>query len=102
MDNLARDAMLADQAGMSYGKWKAMHPNTTPKKEDVIPKGWGVCEFCGKPFKGGRRFCDIECRTKAYKDKAREIQKEYYKKRKLKMSVEREDDGKCKESGQKV
>ena len=98
MDNLARDAMLENQARMSYGKWKAMHPNTTTKKEDAIQDGWKVCEYCGKPFKGGRRFCDIWCRTEAYKGRACEIKKEYYRKRKLKMVVEGEDNGRDKEN----
>lgn len=75
MDNLARNAMLARQAGMTYGKWKALHynpdENVPPKeKEVVIPEGWMVCERCGKPFKPThrQRFCDFYCRTEAYKE----------------------------------
>lgn len=33
-DNLTRDAIAAERAGMSYGKWKAMHPNTKKDLED--------------------------------------------------------------------
>ena len=33
-DNLTRDAIAAERAGMSYGKWKAMHPYTKKDWED--------------------------------------------------------------------
>ena len=68
MDRLAKNAMLAKQAGMSYGKWKAMQPRVEVDAP-AIPDGWRPCEYCGKAFKGknGKRFCDIECRTIAYK-----------------------------------
>jgi len=32
-DNLALDAMDARAAGMTYGKWKAMHPHTKNANE---------------------------------------------------------------------
>lgn len=49
MDNLAKEAKLARQAGMSYGKWKAMQNPVKINKE--IPEGWSVCQWCGQPFK---------------------------------------------------
>ena len=78
MDNLARNTMLAKQAGMSYGKWKAMQP-LVKKIPVVIPDGWKPCEFCGKPFKRtqGRRFCDIGCRNQAYAEKNKKLKAEY-------------------------
>lgn len=75
MDNLARNAMLAKQAGMSYGKWKALHP-TEPKKADEIPEGWRVCEYCGIAYKPKtkrrRRYCDSECQRMGYYNENKE------------------------------
>ena len=80
MDNLAREAMLARQAGMTYGQWKAMQPKQTEVKKE-IPEGWIECEYCGQPFKKsyGKRFCDIYCRTKAYEPKSKVMQADYRK-----------------------
>ena len=85
-DSLARDVMLAKQAGMSYGKWKAQQP-FVPIADRKIPDGWKRCETCGKPFKpasGGKRYCEAYCRTKAYRERALELQREYYRKSKKK------------------
>ena len=69
MDRLARNAMLARQANMSYGKWKAMQPIVEVDK-DAVPEGWRVCEWCGKAFKPKtkkkQRFCDFVCQRYAY------------------------------------
>ena len=83
MDNLARDMLLAKQAGMSYGKWKALHPATMPKKKQT-PAEMIPCEHCGKLFRkrNGKRFCDANCRNDAYYEKERAIQKEYREKQK--------------------
>lgn len=77
MDNLARDTMLARQAGMSYGKWKAMQPVVAS-----IPEGWATCEYCGGQFKPRKkkRFCDSTCRDKAYEGRRREIRTAYMRK----------------------
>lgn len=93
MDNLAREAMLARKAGMSYGRWKAMQkPKKAVKK--AIPEGWKVCLYCGKPFKPrcGMKYCDIQCRTMAYAPREKEIKAEYMKKWKAK--TEENDNGK--------
>lgn len=37
LDNLTRDVLAAERAGMSYGQWKALHPNT---KKDWEPIQW--------------------------------------------------------------
>lgn len=63
------NAMLASQAGMSYGKWKALQPVVPiATKKEEIPEGWKACEYCGKQFKprNGKRFCDGECRKAAW------------------------------------
>lgn len=81
MDRLARNAMLAKQAGMSYGKWKAMQ-EPVKVDENYVPEGWRKCEYCGKAFKkaNGKRFCDISCREKAYEPRYRERKLEYMRK----------------------
>jgi hypothetical protein len=82
MDRLARNAMLAKQAGMSYGKWKAMQP-IVEVKEKPMPEGYRKCEYCGEPFpkKQGKRFCHDECRREAYRPRENAIQREYQRRR---------------------
>lgn len=80
MDRLARNAMLARQANMSYGKWKALQPVVELEPEPVIPDGWKRCEACGKPFKpkgGGQRFCEYVCRERYYWRKKNKKRAEY-------------------------
>lgn len=63
MDNLARDCLLARQAGTSYGKWKAAQDPSTKKR--TIPDGWKQCKGCGKAFKprsSNHVYCDMSCR----------------------------------------
>ena len=81
MDRLARNAMLARQAGMSYGKWKALQP-IVKVEEKPIPEGWRKCEYCGKHIKKkqGRKFCDIYCREQAYKPRRNELNREQARK----------------------
>lgn len=78
MDRLARNAMLARQAGMTYGKWKAMQ-YVPPKPEEPVkvePRNeFEVkCQNCGKLFlkKNHRKklYCDELCaRQYQYKRK---------------------------------
>lgn len=79
-DKLAQDVSKAIAAGMSYGKWKAMQEPVKVEKE--IPEGWRVCEYCGKPFKKkhGKRFCDMDCRQKAYLPRYNELKAESMRK----------------------
>ena len=71
VDNLARNALLATQAGMSYGKWKAMQPVAEPKLKE-LPEGWRLCR-CGKAFTGraNKKYCCPECQHKHYNIKRR-------------------------------
>ena len=80
MDQLTLDCIAARKAGMTYGKWKALH--YVPPVEVEIPK-YGVkpepeieveppkqvCRYCGKEFKGhiNRRHCDDACKYEAFK-----------------------------------
>ena len=69
MDNLAREAMMEKQAGMSYGRWKAMHYDPTkaaPVKAEKPKSEYEVtCLYCVKTFikadKRKRLFCDDNC-----------------------------------------
>ena len=73
MDNLARNAMLARQAGMSYGKWKAMQD---PVK--ITPKERHYCLNCGSELfpKTSKvpKYCDYQCgneyRERKYRERA--------------------------------
>jgi hypothetical protein len=85
MDNLARNALLATQAGMSYGKWKALQPVVVPEKKE-LPEGWRLCPGCGKEFTGrsNKKYCSPECQHQHYNIKQRKTNKEYmrqYRKR---------------------
>ena len=85
MDRLARNAMLAKQAGMSYGQWKALQPRVPIVKEEKIPDGWILCGYCGKPFKQKRsnqQYCDVYCRERGYYEKELANQRRYREKRK--------------------
>lgn len=80
MDNLAKDAAAALAAGMSYGKWKALHPKTdaAEPQDEEIPYGWKMCKYCGKYFKSrkpGQRYCDIQCQMAAQRIRDREYKR---------------------------
>lgn len=96
MDNqepskLAQENAQARAANLSYGKWKAMQPRQEENPEE-LPEGWLRCEHCGKPFKKryGKRFCDIDCRTKAYAPKEKVWRAEYEKRHREKKAVAKE------------
>lgn len=71
MDNLARDAAAALKAGMTYGKWKALHPFT--KHQAETEENVRLCHRCGKPLPVGsrecRKYCSDSCKQAV--DKAR-------------------------------
>lgn len=76
MDRLTLDCIAAQKAGMTYGKWKALHPCTeegiaeTPKKEVKL------CQNCGKEMSNcykGRLYCGEECAYEAKMERAREF-----------------------------
>lgn len=83
MDNTSRDAAAAKKAGMSYGKWKILHPETAPKKSEKKPMYHRVCPECGDEFdtdKWDKLYC---CPAHAHTYSARE----YYKRKKAKMNA---------------
>lgn len=67
MDQLTKDSISAQKAGMSYGKWKALHPHTdeVPKPAEEDSEWTRICPVCGKRFTldGWKRkkYCGIEC-----------------------------------------
>lgn len=67
-DNLTRDALAADAAGMSYGKYKAQHPHTgsDPAPEPDPGRYIITCPNCGKEIvvrtKAKRKYCSEFCR----------------------------------------
>lgn len=91
MDNLARNAMLARQANMSYGKWKAMQEPVKIEKK-AIPDGWIVCECCKKPFKPKtkrpQKFCGAGCQWQAYIENNREKRSAYMKEYRARKEIE--------------
>lgn len=65
MDNTSRDAKAAKAAGMSYGKWKILHPETAPKKIEKT-KYHRVCPECMTEFETDRAdkvYCCAQCAT---------------------------------------
>lgn len=86
LDNLTKDVLAAQEAGMSYGQYKALHPHT---KEDDEPeelvtdcdKKALVCIQCGKTFvvpryQTNKKYCSEGCRDKAYLARKRELHPE--------------------------
>lgn len=78
-DNLTLDAMDALAAGMTYGKWKALHPHTKvaneprlakPKRADKpsVSKVYeGICPVCGEKFTTtvkNKKYCSEDCKAK--------------------------------------
>ena len=73
MDRLARNAMLARQANMSYGKWKAMQePVKIVQKEEKH-----YCLNCGKEvfprIKAAPKYCDSYCGDQYRRKKYMEV-----------------------------
>lgn len=74
-DHLTLCAAAARAEGLSYGQWKAKHPEglpgdfkLEPKKVEVSPLGFTfVCWICGKKFTTHNRkktYCSQTCKDK--------------------------------------
>ena len=97
MDRLARNAMLAKQAGMSYGQWKALQPIVPVEKMEMKepPKGWIKCEYCKKPFKpfnSMQKYCEVYCRERGYYEKRSENQREKARERVRKCRMKKKEE----------
>lgn len=77
LDRLTRDSIAAEQAGMSYGQYKALHPHT-PDEDETPPKPKPktdagryeyTCTVCGKTFytntKKTVKYCGYDCSKEA-------------------------------------
>lgn len=87
LDRLTRDAIAADHAGQSYGKWKANHPQTGDVDDDSMEVAEGVkvliCMQCGKEFlannkQSNKRYCSEECRYEAAMERDKERNPDKY------------------------
>ena len=99
VDQLTLDCIAAQKAGMTYGKWKALHPVTVvepePEKvpeevpEEMPKRAVRICPICGgnvpSDMHGSVRYCSVECKYEFIRRK----QRDYYRRKK-----ERESDGK--------
>ena len=95
VDQLTQDCIAARKAGMTYGKWKAMHyvppveveipkqeVKPEPKVKKEAPKR--VCRYCGKEFVVGHRqmwHCSEDCSYES--QKARQKAKYWMKKERM-------------------
>ena len=85
LDRLTRDAIAAQKAGMSYGKYKTLHPHTPDEDDEeelVADPGTviAICERCGGKFirprgKTNKRFCSSVCQSRYNEEKKRQQQK---------------------------
>lgn len=68
MDQLSKDAVAAQKAGLSYGRYMATKPQKAPavrypKKEKKIDEGYR-CVNCGMLIPAGvrsKKYCSPEC-----------------------------------------
>ena len=94
VDQLTLDCIAAQKAGMTYGKWKALHyvpPVEIPKqevkpevKEEALKR---VCRYCGKEFVVGHKLmwhCSEDCSYETQKAR----QKERYRMKKERMMAD--------------
>lgn len=75
LDHLTRDVLAAEAAGMSYGKWKALHPHTgsDPAPEPSTGRRIITCANCGKEIvvttMTRRKYCSETCRQEYQRQK---------------------------------
>ena len=94
MDQLTRDCIAARKAGMTYGKWKALHPGVVPVAEpepeevpEEMPKrAVRICPICGgnvpSDMHGSVKYCSVECKYEFIRRK----QRDYYRRKKARES----------------
>ena len=77
LDNLTRDALAAEAAGMSYGNYKAMHPHTGsyPAPGPDACRRIITCANCGKEIvvMTRRKYCSEYCRQEWQQKKKKEM-----------------------------
>ena len=69
MDRLTQDCIAARKAGMTYGKWKALHPHTEVEEQELPKTGsQKLCKNCGSEIPvsyGGKLYCGANCAAEA-------------------------------------
>jgi hypothetical protein len=80
MDQLTKDAIAAQKAGMSYGKYMAMKEPVVIKPKPIPGVvGMRVCRNCGKEFMVDHNrykvYCSDQCRNEAWNKTKRERRK---------------------------
>ena len=89
LDNLTKDVLAAEAAGMSYGQWKALHPKTKeepkkPAKKEDPGKIYRNCRVCGARFEvkyPNHQICSGDCRCIADLEYNREYQRKIRERR---------------------
>ena len=81
------DAIAAQKAGMSYGKYKAIHPGTYLTSVEIVPPEppkpcplLRVCARCGELFeitspKNRQRYCSPDCAAASAKERDAELRR---------------------------
>ena len=75
------DSIAAQRAGMSYGRWKALHPHTGEDK--VIPKAEPkrLCKWCGGEIPAYKNkltlYCSEECKYQRFLEHQRKHNQKY-------------------------
>ena len=93
LDQLTMDSIAAQKAGMSYGMWKALHPNTkvveNNQAEVAVPQGeLRYCLNCGEQISPyahrNSLYCCPEC---AYAAKRARAIEHYHTKKERMMAI---------------
>lgn len=64
LDQLTKDSISAQKAGMSYGRYMAMKPKKGYAPKVETEEEWPVCKVCGKVMvdvRKDRMYCSPEC-----------------------------------------
>ena len=85
MDNLTMDCIAAQKAGMSYGKWKALHPTTLV---DIPIKVKSPCRICGGEMPEDARKGTLYCGPKCVAEADNRRHKERYRIKKERMMAD--------------
>lgn len=82
MDNLDRCMIQckADGFGVRYGSWRAANGEPLTVKDEGVPEGWRVCEYCDTVFKPSskrlQKFCGAYCQNRASYERCKQKKKE--------------------------
>jgi predicted nucleic acid-binding Zn ribbon protein len=74
MDQLTKDSISAQKAGMSYGQYMALKPKKACSPKLEIEDDFQYCAVCGEAVDGrkGKKYCSPRCYEEAMQAKARE------------------------------